>query len=70
MTDIILINDLVDLRARKRRELEFYNKQLQELQNKMFFIKKEIQLTSDIIDMIEREKMLDLREYLNNDRIN
>lgn len=65
MSDIILINDLVDLRARKRKELEYYNKQLEELRNKMFFIQKEIDLTSDIIDMIEKEKMLDLREYLN-----
>ena len=65
MTDIILINDLVDLRARKRKELEYYNKQLEELRNKMFFIQKEIDLTSDIIDMIEKEKILDLREYLN-----
>ncbi len=64
MSDIILINDLVDLRARKRKELEYYNKQLEELRNKMFFIQKEIDLTSDIIDMIEKEKMLDLREYL------
>lgn len=65
MSDIILINDLVDLRARKRKELEYYNKQLEELRTKMFFIQKEIDLTSDIIDMIEKEKMLDLREYLN-----
>ena len=65
MSDIILINDLVDLRARKRKELEYYNKQLEELRNKMFFIQKEIDLTSDIINMIEKEKMLDLREYLN-----
>lgn len=64
MSDIILINDLVDLRARKRKELEFYNNQLEELRTKMFFIQKEIDLTSDIIDMIEKEKMLDLREYL------
>ncbi len=65
MSDIILINDLVDLRARKRKELEYYNKQLEELRYKMLFIQKEIDLTSDIIDMIEKEKMLDLREYLN-----
>lgn len=64
MSDIILINDLVDLRARKRKELEYYNNQLEELRTKMFFIQKEIDLTSDIIDMIEKEKMLDLREYL------
>ena len=65
MSEILLIKDLIDLRARKRKELEYYNKQLEELRNKMFFIQKEIDLTSDIIDMIEKEKMLDLREYLN-----
>lgn len=65
MSQIILINDLIDLRGRKQKELEFYNKQLEELKAKMFYIKKEIDLTSDIIDMIEKEKMLDLKEYLN-----
>ena len=65
MSEIILINDLIDLRHRKQKELEFYNKQLEELKSKMFYIKKEIDLTSDIIDMIEKEKMLDLKEYLN-----
>lgn len=65
MSQIILINDLIDLRGRKQKELEFYNKQLEELKGKMFYIKKEIDLTSDIIDMIEKEKMLDLKEYLN-----
>ena len=64
MSNIILINDLVDLRASKKVELDFYNKQLEELRIKMFFIKKEIDLTSDIITLIEREKMMDLREYI------
>ena len=62
-TNIILINDLIDLKYRKQKELEFYNMQLEELNSKMFFIKKEIDLTSEIINMIEKEKLLDLREY-------
>ncbi len=65
MSDILLIKDLIDLRARKRTELEFYNKQLKELKTKMFFIQKEVDLTNDIIDLIEKEKVLDLRDYLN-----
>ena len=48
MSQIILINDLIDLRGRKQKELEFYNKQLEELKSKMFYIKKEIDLTSFI----------------------
>lgn len=64
MSKIILINNLIDLKVRKQKELEFYNRQLEELKSKMFFIKKEIDLTSEIINMIEKEKMLDLREHI------
>jgi len=32
----------------------------------MFFIQKEIQLTSKIIDMIQKETMLDIAQYLKN----
>jgi hypothetical protein len=66
MTDpkLIIISDLLDARARKQRELQFYNDQLKELQAKMYWVKKEIDLTTDIIDMIEHEKMLDLQKYL------
>ena len=52
------------MRIRKQQELEFYNKQLDELKAKMFFIKKEIDLTTEIIFMIEEEKLLDLREHI------
>ena len=64
MSDIILIADLLDMRLRKQKELDFYNRQLDELKSKMYFIKKEINLTSDIIIMIEKEKMLDLKNYI------
>jgi hypothetical protein len=66
MTDpkLIIISDLLDTRARKQKELQFYNDQLKELQAKMYWVKKEIDLTTDIIDMIEKEKMLDLQKYL------
>jgi hypothetical protein len=66
MTDpkLIIISDLLDARARKQKELQFYNEQLKELQAKMYWVKKEIDLTTDIIEMIEHEKMLDLQKYL------
>jgi len=69
MSEILLIKDLIDLRARKKTELEYYNKQLKELKTKMLFIQKEIDLTNNIINLIEKEKVLDLRDYLN-DSIN
>lgn len=67
MTDsskLIIISDLLDTKARKEKELAFYNEQLKELQAKMYWVKKEIDLTTDIIDMIEREKMLDIQKWM------
>lgn len=61
---LIIISDLLDTKARKEKELQFYNEQLRELQGKMFWVKKEIDLTTDIINMIEREKMIDLNKWL------
>lgn len=61
---LIIISDLLDTKLRKEKELVFYNEQLKELQNKMFWVKKEINLTTDIINMIEREKILDLQKWL------
>ena len=60
MADIILMSDLLDIRARKLKELEFYNQQLKELQLKMVFIQQEIQLTNRIINMIEKEQIIDI----------
>jgi len=60
MTDIIVMSDLLDIRARKLKELEFYNQQLKELQLKMVFIQQEITLTNRIINMIEKEQIIDI----------
>ena len=63
--NIILLDEILDLRTRKKKELEYYNKQLEELKLRMFFIQKEIDLTSNIIGMIEKEKMVDLKKFIN-----
>lgn len=60
MSEILMISDLLDIRARKQQELEFYNQQLDELQLKMVFIQQEITLTNRIIDMIEKEQIIDI----------
>ncbi len=54
---IILLADVYKMREEKQKELAFYNEKLKELESKLFFIKKEIQVTTFIIDMIEREKV-------------
>jgi len=61
---IILLQDLINIKKRKQSELEFYNTQLNDLKIKMSFIKHEIELTSQIIAMIEKEDILDLQKYL------
>jgi hypothetical protein len=60
MSEILLMSDLMDIRARKLKELEFYNQQLKELQLKMVFIQKEIELTNRIVDMIHKETVIDI----------
>ena len=57
MDDIIKINDVYAVRDRKKRELKFYQQQLEELQEKLFFLNKEIDMTEFIIKVIEEEKI-------------
>lgn len=64
MSEIILIADIYKLREQKEKELEFYREKLEELQKKMFFVQKEIQLTNFIIDLIEQEKVQDIRDLI------
>tara|TARA_R100001509_G_scaffold4815_2_gene2980 strand:+ start:601 stop:840 length:240 start_codon:yes stop_codon:yes gene_type:complete len=61
---IILLTEVLETKVRKEKELEYYAKQLEELQRKMFFVKKEIDLTNLIIEIIENEKVLDIKEHL------
>lgn len=61
---IILFQDLLDSKARKEKELEFYNEELKKLQSKMYDLQKEIVLTNDIIKLIETERLIDLKEVL------
>ena len=67
MTDekrIIFITDLIDQRIRKEKEIEYYEEQLEEIKKKLFWLHKERQLTEIIIDIIEKEKVVDIREQM------
>ena len=65
---IVLLTDFIEQKVRKEKELEFYTSQLEELQKKMFFLRKEIQLTNYIIEIVENEKVIDIREHLEDKR--
>ena len=67
MNKILFLEDIIEQKLRKQKELEYYEQQLRELNNKMFFVKKEIDLTNTIIDIISNEKVLDLVEQAHAD---
>ena len=61
---IIFITDLIDHRLRKEKEIEFYESELVKIEEKLFFLRKEKQLTQFIIDIIEKEQVVDIREQM------
>jgi len=64
MSKLILITDILETKLRKEKELEFYQKELEKLQQKMFFVQKDIDITNIIIDMIEKEKVYDVKQNM------
>jgi hypothetical protein len=66
MSDIILMSDLINIRSRKQKELEFYIHQMEELKFKMMYIQQEINLTGKIINMIEKETLIDIALHIKN----
>lgn len=59
---IILIADVIEQKLRKEKELEFYLKELEELQRKIGWLRREVDLTNTIIDMIKAETVYDVKE--------
>jgi hypothetical protein len=61
---LILLEEFLEQRLRKEQEISYYEKQMQEIERKLFFLRKERELTATIIDMLTREKVLDLQEMV------
>ena len=61
---IVLLSDFIEQKVRKHNQLEYYPHQLEELQKKLFFLNKEIQLTNLIIDIIDKEQVINVKNYL------
>lgn len=62
---IIVLADILEQKLRKERELNFYEMQLAQLLLRMDFIRKEIEITNIIIDLVSEEKIIDIQDYLN-----
>jgi hypothetical protein len=63
---LILITDFIEQKLRKEKELEFYLKELAELQSKISYLRGEVNLTNIIIDMITGEQVYDIKESMVN----
>ena len=61
---LILLSDVIETKLRKEKELEFYQRELEKLQQKMFFLRKDIEVTNLCISIIEQEKVLDIKEQM------
>ena len=64
MTKLIQITDIIETKLRKEKELEYYQQELEKLQQKMFCLKKDIDITNLIIDLIEKEKVYDIKQNM------
>ena len=62
MEKIILLKDFYALKEQKEKELKFYREKLEEIQEKMDWLEKDLKLTRNIIQMIEQEKITSINK--------
>ena len=65
------MNNFADkILERKEKELEYYLKELEELQTKIGYLTREVGLTNQIIDMIKKEQIYDVKQnMIDNDKV-
>jgi len=66
---IINISDLYDEKERKQKELEFYTEELNKLMLRLGMLQHEIGVTETIINMIEGEYLVDLKQAIEQRKI-
>ena len=59
---IIVLSELIENKLRKEQELEFYKEQLSAIQRKIANLQKDVDLTKLIIDIIETDNVIDIKE--------
>ena len=60
--NIIFLEEVIEQKLRKEKELAFYEEELVKLQVKLDFLKSEIKLTNLIINLVTSEKNLDIQK--------
>ena len=64
MSMLIRLSDVIDSKVQKEKELEFYQRELQKLNQKMAILREEITVTNIIIDLVRSEKVRDFKKCL------
>jgi hypothetical protein len=64
MSKLIRISDVIETKLRKEKELEFYREQIEKIKTKMSFLQKDLDITNIIINIIENEKVMDVKENM------
>jgi len=59
---LIRLSDVIDSKVQKEKELEFYQRELQKLNQKMAVLREEITVTNIIIDLVRSEKVRDFKK--------
>lgn len=59
---VIILSELIEQRLRKEKEIEYYQNQLIEFQNKITHLQKDVDLTKIIIDIIQSENIIDIQD--------
>ena len=62
MSILIRLSDVIDSKVQKEKELEFYQRELQKLNQKMAVLREEITITNIIIDLVRSEKVRDFKK--------
>jgi len=61
---LILLSEFLDQNKRKEDEIAFYEKELKKIEKKLYWLRREKDLTETIINIISQEKVLDIKEEM------
>ena len=62
MSKIVLLKDVYEMKEQKEKELLFYKEKLVELQDKLYWLERDLSLTKNIIRLIEEERVTKINE--------
>ena len=55
MSKLISLSEILESKEQKEKELEFYRKKLEEIEQRMYWLNRDLEVTNIIIEMIETE---------------